>query len=193
MMGIRMAGPAEASRAMSTQLLAFASDPIVRWLWPDPDDYLRYFPELLMGFGGRAFDNETAYVTDDFRGCAMWLPPGVGSDDEALEAMVEHSIRSGITDSLSTYFEQMAETLPTEPHWHLAFIGVEPMAMGQGIGNVLLDHALARIDSEGAPAYLESTNPRNQTLYRRHGFKAVRDIQVGDGPPLTPMYRPARA
>jgi ribosomal protein S18 acetylase RimI-like enzyme len=177
---------------MSTQLLAFAADPHVRWLWPDPDEYLRHFPELLMGFGGRAFDHESAYVTEDFHGCAMWLPPGVSSDDDALEAMVAHSIRAGIQGPLGAYIEQMAEALPTEPHWHLAFIGVEPIAMGQGIGGALLEHALARIDAEGATAYLESTNPRNLTLYRRYGFEVVREIQAGDAPPLLPMFRAAR-
>jgi ribosomal protein S18 acetylase RimI-like enzyme len=193
MIPIRTVEPSEASRALSTQVLAFVGDPIIRWLWPDPDAYLRHFPELLMGFGGRgAFEHGTAYVAGDFHGCAIWLPPGVPSDDEALEAMVEHSIRPDIQESLGAYFEQMDESLPREPHWHLAFIGVDPALMGQGIGGALLEHALARIDREGAIAYLESTNPRNQTLYRRHGFEVVREIQAGDGPPLTPMLRGKR-
>jgi ribosomal protein S18 acetylase RimI-like enzyme len=78
------------------------------------------------------------------------------------------------------------------PTWHLAFIGVDPFWHGQGIGAALLSHMLERIDDEGALAYLESTNPRNITLYQRHGFEVVREIRVGSAPPLFPMSRPSR-
>jgi ribosomal protein S18 acetylase RimI-like enzyme len=189
---VRTVEPAERSRAMSIQMLAFVADPCMRWLWPDPDDYLGHFPELLTGFGGRAFDHGMAEVTDDFRGGTMWLPPGVTPDEEALDALAADSVRASISPMLGRYFEQMAKTAPTVPHWHLTFIGVDPTRMGQGIGGALLGHALERIDVEGGTAYLESTNPRNITLYQRHGFEVVREIQVGDGPPLFPMLRPAR-
>jgi hypothetical protein len=42
------------------------------------------------------------------------------------------------------------------------------------------------------PAYLESTNPRNVSFYRRHGFEVLGTIQVGSSPPLIPMLRPPR-
>ena len=38
----------------------------MRWLWPEPDAYIRYFPRLVRGFGGRAFENGTAHATEDF-------------------------------------------------------------------------------------------------------------------------------
>jgi hypothetical protein len=41
-------------------------------------------------------------------------------------------------------------------------------------------------------AYLESTNPRNVSLYQRHGFEALGTIQKGSSPPLIPMLRKAR-
>ena len=42
------------------------------------------------------------------------------------------------------------------------------------------------------PAYLESSNPRNMSLYERHGFETVTKIQFGEGPALHTMYREAR-
>ena len=48
------------------------------------------------------------------------------------------------------------------------------------------------MDADGAPAYLESTNPRNVSLYERHGFVATGSIELPGGPPLTAMLRPAR-
>jgi ribosomal protein S18 acetylase RimI-like enzyme len=86
-------------------------------------------------------------------------------------------------------FEKMGSYHPTEPHWYLPLIGVEPTKQGRGCGSALLRHALERIDRDGGIAYLESTNPANIPLYRRHGFEVVGTIQVGDSPPLYPMVR----
>src|SRR5262249_8485856 len=89
-------------------------------------------------------------------------------------------------------FQQMAGYHPHEPHWYLPLIGVDPACQGKGFGDALMAHALARCDREGTPAYLESTNPRNISLYRRHGFEALGEIRVGESPPLVPMLRRAR-
>ena len=79
-----------------------------------------------------------------------------------------------------------------EPHWYLAVIGVDAAHQGRGLGSKLMKDALERCDHEGLPAYLESTNPANLTLYERHGFRAAGEIRIGDGPIVTPMLRPAR-
>jgi hypothetical protein len=55
-----------------------------------------------------------------------------------------------------------------------------------------MTHALQQCDREKRLAYLESTNPRNMTLYERHGFKALGTIQVGTSPPMVPMLRHPR-
>jgi ribosomal protein S18 acetylase RimI-like enzyme len=89
-------------------------------------------------------------------------------------------------------FEQMAKLHPKEPHWYLPLIGVDPAHQGRGHGDALLQYALQRFDREGLPAYLESTNPRNISLYRRHGFEEVGTIQAGSSPTLVPMLRRAR-
>ena len=51
---------------------------------------------------------------------------------------------------------------------------------------------VARCDREGLLAYLESSNPRNISLYERHGFEAVGEIQIGAAPVVTPMVRQPR-
>jgi ribosomal protein S18 acetylase RimI-like enzyme len=68
-------------------------------------------------------------------------------------------------------------------------IGVEPHAQGRGLGAELMGHAQARCDRDGALAYLESSNPRNISLYLRHGFEILGEIRVGAAPPVTPMLR----
>ena len=68
-------------------------------------------------------------------------------------------------------------------------IGVETRSQGKGIGAKLMRHAVERVDSEGLPAYLESSNPRNISLYERFGFAVVGTIKAGSAPPMYPMYR----
>jgi ribosomal protein S18 acetylase RimI-like enzyme len=74
----------------------------------------------------------------------------------------------------------------------LPFIAVDPAYQGKGHGEALMAYALARCDRDKLPAYLESTNPRNVSLYRRHGFEPIGTIQVGSAPPIVPMLRRAR-
>ena len=62
----------------------------------------------------------------------------------------------------------------------------------RGLGAEALAPTLSVCDAEGMPAYLESSNPRNMTLYRRHGFVEIGEIPLPDGPSLYPMWRDAR-
>ena len=93
---------------------------------------------------------------------------------------------------MGALFERMAGFRPREPHWYLPLIGVDPAHQGKGCGAALLSFALASCDRDHLPAYLESTNPRNVSLYKRHGFEPLGTIQVGQSPPLVPMLRRAR-
>jgi hypothetical protein len=45
----------------------------------------------------------------------------------------------------------------------------------------LLADNLARIDSEGMPAYLESSNPENDPRYERLGFERAGEFERPDG------------
>jgi len=141
-------------------------------------------------FGGRAFAEGTAHHVNDYAGAALWLPPGIEPDHAALEA----SLPAGREAEIAAVFEEMARYHPSEPHWYLPLIGVEAAQRGKGCGAALLREALRRCDRDGVPAYLESTNPANLTLYQRHGFEVQGTIQVGSAPPLFPMLRatPAR-
>jgi GNAT superfamily N-acetyltransferase len=50
-----------------------------------------------------------------------------------------------------------------EPNFYLSLLGTHPSHAGRGIGMALLAENLARIDREGMPAYLESSNRRTIT------------------------------
>ncbi len=179
-------------RVVSAIVLAFVGDPVARWAWPDSHDYLTYFTEFTNAFGGKAFDHGTAHSVAECSGGALWLPPSVQPDEEVLVGLMERSIDPKRLQVVFTMLEKMGGYHPTEPHWYLPLIGVEPAKQGHGYGSALLRHALEHIDREGRIAYLESTNPANIPLYQRHGFEVVGTIQVDEAPPLFPMIRRPR-
>ncbi len=189
---VRIAAATDKAPAVDTVVLAFAADPVARWSWPHGQQYLANMPRLVAAFGGRAFDLGSAYCTDAHAGVALWLPPGVHPDEDRLGELVETTVSASIRHDVFAVFEQMAKYHPTDPHWYLPLIGVDPAHQGKGLGDALMTYALQRCDRDHVPAYLESTNPRNISLYRRHGFEVLGTIQAGSSPPLAPMLRQPR-
>lgn len=190
--GIRLVESGEVERAVGVVVLAFASDPIARWLYPDSRAYLEHFPEFVHRFGGRAFEHGTALVDEDFGGAALWLPVGVEVDGEAMGQWLQDTVDEARLAEMATFFGQMASHHTPDPHWYLPLIGVDPAGQGKGIGSRLMRRALASCDALGVAAYLESSNPSNVPFYERHGFEVVAEIQVGASPTAHPMLRAPR-
>jgi ribosomal protein S18 acetylase RimI-like enzyme len=189
---IRSAAPEELARVVATIVAAFVTDPFARFAWPAPHEHLLHMPRPAREFARGGIERGTVYVTADFCGAALWLAPGVHPDGEELERSLRETVPADRMDDLLETLERMGQSHPEEPHWYLPMVGVDPHAQGKGLGGALMRHALARCDEERAPAYLESTNPRNISLYERHGFEVLGRIQVGAGPLVTPMLRRPR-
>jgi GNAT superfamily N-acetyltransferase len=189
--GVSVAASADRRQIVDIITRAFAADPPSRWMYPDDDQYQRFFPRFVDVFGGNAIEHGAAYVAGD-GAAALWLPPGVHVDEAPLVSLIEESVDERLRSTAFSLFEQMASHHPAEPHWYLPLIGVTPSQQGRGYGAALLACALARCDEDGLSAYLEATSARSVSLYRRHGFEMVAELRVGSAPPVFPMIRPAR-
>ena len=108
----------ERRRAITTIVAAFADDPVERWLFPDRDDYVAHFPDLVAALGGRAFDHGTAWGLADLAAVALWLPPGTGPDAEAIGRSLGETVAVHKHDDLFSVLEQMDERHPTSAHWY---------------------------------------------------------------------------
>jgi ribosomal protein S18 acetylase RimI-like enzyme len=184
--------PDDENRAIDTVVLSFVGDPMTRWLWPEAHQYLAAMPRFVRAFGGTAFAQGGAFFSDEYAGAALWLRPGVHPDEERLGELMESTASPDAREASGPIFEQMAKYHPKEVHWYLPLIGVDPAHQRRGHGDALMRYALEQIDREKVPAYLESTNPQNISLYRRHGFEELGTIQVGSSPVLVPMLRRPR-
>lgn len=177
--------------AIATVVAAFAADPVERWLWSEADLYETCFPDFVEAFGGQAFEHNSAWGLADAGAVALWLPPGVESDEEAVVGVLSETVPREKHDDLFSALEQMAVAHPTYPHWYLPWLAVTPALQGHGLGGRLLEHCIAIVDVDRLPAFLETPNPRTVPLYERHGFTVIATAQSGGCPPITSMLRPA--
>ena len=168
------------------------ADPAARWVWPDSQQFLMYFPSFVRAFGGKAFAHGSAYYVDGYTGAALWLPPDVHPDENALIALLQRTVSDQIQKDVFAVFEQMGRYHPNEPHWYLPLMGVDPSQQSKGFGSALLQHILIQFDRDNKLAYLESSNPKNIPLYKRHGFELLGTIQRGTSPSISPMLRRPR-
>lgn len=192
MAAVEIATAANEASIIDVMVLAFSADPAARWTWRDPHQYLAHFQHFARAFGGAAFGHGSAYTVDGYAGAALWLPPEVEPDEDALIALLQSTASELSQQHAFQVFEEMGRYHPSEPHWYLPLMGVDPLHQSKGLGSALMKHALVACDRDQTLAYLESTNPKNIPLYERHGFELLGTIQVGTSPPLFPMLREPR-
>jgi len=175
-----------------TMLLAFAADPVFRWIYADPADYVRHFPGFVSALGGPAFEVGQTWQATDHAGASVWLPPGVEPDPETILSHLLATCPPEKLDEMMQIAVQMGENHPTFPHWYLVWLGVDACRQGEGLGALLIQHTLRKVDEAGLPAYLESPNPKNIAFYQRHGFEVVGRTETPTAPPIHFMLRPPR-
>ena len=130
------------------------------------------------------------FGTEAHSGVALWFPPNFIVDFEAIGETFK-DLPSYSQKDIFQYFDAFEKHKPKHA-WYLEYLGVDPSKHSLGIGSLLLKNSLDKIDELHQPAYLQSSNPRNMSLYERHGFEAVSKIQFGEGPPMHTMYREAK-
>jgi ribosomal protein S18 acetylase RimI-like enzyme len=134
------------------------------------------------------------YLAGDGVGAAMWSAPGSWALPPAeILRETAPSMRAfgrNLPRALRTQLEVESEH-PKEPtHWYLGYLGVRGDAQGQGVGSLMLREVLDQADAAGTPAYLESSNEKNLTLYERHGFVVTKSYAaLGRGPTIWRMWR----
>jgi len=183
----------DADKSIAALTTAFVGDPLMRWLYPSAQDYLRGYPRLLQVYCAAALAAGTVFSDLAFAGVAVWLSPGTVTDEAATAEVAKATIAAERLETYARVTRQAEQYHPVdEPLWYLPFVGVDATAQGKGVGSALMEHALRLCDEQGARAYLESSNPANLSLYERLGFQVMGRIEVGSVPPITPMIRERR-
>jgi GNAT superfamily N-acetyltransferase len=189
---VRLATLEDTELAAGIAAAGFFDDPVMSWVMPDPEYRLG---NLTTGFRGLANsflpDRGTVHLLDD--ACVtFWRTPDYeypGRGENALDDG-ESPFPPDVSERFGILGRALDDSHPHEtPHWYLNVISTLPDRQGQGLGARTLQPVLAICDRDGVAAYLESSNPRNMTLYRRQGFEQTGEIPLPDGPSLYPMWR----
>jgi ribosomal protein S18 acetylase RimI-like enzyme len=187
-----LARASDQARVIATIVSAFIEDPVERWLFPEPLQYLTHFPTFVAAFGGEALAQQTAWTLGEFAAVAVWIPPGVEADADPILAVLRDRVSPSQHADVFAVLEQMDEAHPSYRHWYLPWLGVDPVQQAAGLGSQLLKRCLEVIDADHLPAFLETPNPRTISFYERHGFEVTSVAQAGACPPITSMLRNAR-
>jgi ribosomal protein S18 acetylase RimI-like enzyme len=188
-------------RQMATVLArAFYDDPVMSWMLPDDRTRLKALTRAFSGLARHHFlsrgGSEVARRDDGIGGATLWDPPGQRKasrlEELIMMPVMMWAFRSRVPASVQV-MELMEKHHPEEPHWYLMVIGSDPSVRGAGFGQSLMHSRLDRCDAERVPAYLENSNPRNESYYLRFGFEVMGEIKLPDGgPSMWPMWREPR-
>jgi ribosomal protein S18 acetylase RimI-like enzyme len=186
----------DADRVGSVLADAFTDDPVIGWLIPfDVDNrskrLVTFFTSMARSYLRRA---KFVYLAGDGKGAAMWSAPGswaLPMTEVAREALPSlRAFGRNLPRALRTQLEVEAEHPKDPKHWYLGYLGVRCDHQGQGIGALMLREVLDHADAAGVPAYLESSNEKNLSLYERHGFAVTKSYPaLGRGPTIWRMWR----
>jgi len=189
----RRATPADVARLARAMAEAFYDDPVFSWLMPDDERRLArlrrfYAIELRhVGLGGGH-----AWTSDELAGASISAPPGAWHVPLRV-VLLQGSLFGAYVARAARLLGAVERRHLREPHHYFAHIGVEPAAQGKGLGSRMMRPTLDACDRDGLPAYLEASSERSAALYERLGFRLVRELRVGGGPPLRLMIRYAGA
>ncbi|MEE2768957.1 MAG: GNAT family N-acetyltransferase [Actinomycetota bacterium] len=175
---------------------AFIDDPVLSFLFPDgtrrPTLLAAFFANRLAA--GHDLDHILVPNTRGVRSAAaVWEPPRQPGDPEPDFGPAVAALRSLLGDDWLVErlipLGALKEARPSTPHWYLAFIGTRAPERGRGLASELIAQVTDRCDTEGIPAYLESSHPANIPLYERHGFRVIGEVVIPEGPRIPLMWR----
>lgn len=192
---VRLGRDQDLESVTRTAMRAFYTDPVMRWLIPDDDDFEKSYQALFGDLARRWIQTETLWVTDDVVGFGGWQPPGrpdvVLAEDRVRlpNEDVEHP--PDRIERFIAFRAMAAEQAPTEAHWYLSLLGTHPDWQRYGIGLALMREGFAFAHRDGLACYLETETIENVAYYQHHGFvvRSEWDLPLG-GPHMWGMLRP---
>ncbi|WP_421710924.1 GNAT family N-acetyltransferase [Alcanivorax sp.] len=166
--------------------LAFYRDPLFCYFFPDDSRRLAQSRHTFLFLARHAqHRGEICTPPGSVDGAALWLP------SDALHRSVMDMLRFGALPMLrqgpaavkrqldaGDAMQKVHDGLMSKPHAYLLLLGIDPQHQGRGLATRLLEPTLERLDREGLPAYLDTHNPDNVSLYRRFGFEVVHEAPM---------------
>lgn len=171
---ITQAAPADRDRVVDTFVAAFASDPVLRHMFPGPA-----YAESAPLFAAHLFDRRvtagTVWIADGGAAVAMWDAPGPGAPAVPTASYLPADIAARV----DAYDALIHPHMPTEPHWYLGILACHPDHAGRRLARAATEPGLRRAAADGVPAILETGTTVNVGIYERSGWTVDTKIDAG--------------
>lgn len=187
--------PDDAPRAADLVHAAFASDPILRWVFDDEQRWAgvgRAFVDRLVEvrvLGGEAWlvDHSPAATA----AVSLWDPPGgIYASRPGLWSEFNEQLTADEAARLEAYDTLADASQPAEPHWYLGVLAVAPQQQGRGYARHVVAPILESADRTQTPVTLETATPINLAIYARFGFEVRAEFDLPpDGPHVWLLQR----
>lgn len=175
---------------------AFDKDPFWRWIVGEQPEYPQ---RLTQGFATQlrhlALPGGLVWTGTEHQGAALWSAPeqwqfGILQQLRLIPEFVRITGWRRLWE-VSRAIDAVQQAHPDLPHYYLQVLGVDPVHQGQGWSRPFLEKVLVQCDRESMPAYLETAEESNLSLYQRFGFEVSRTLAnlPGKAPPLWCMWR----
>lgn len=184
--------------ATRTLAEAFADDPLLKLIAPDPARRAKIGPKFLAPVLAYGMRHGRVWANEDASAVAIWLHP------ESGPMTMPRMLRAGMwrapldfgLDGTNRLFKALSATEPFHkqvegPHWYLMTVGTRTERQGQGLGSQLVELGTSRADDAGVACYLETGTDSNIAFYRKRGFEIIGQADCY-GYTLTGMIRPPR-
>ena len=194
---VALLDPTRRDEAIAATSRAFWPDPLFGWFARNEVQEHRMLPIFLGALLRDSLSHGEVWastIDDRVVGAASWLPPSALPRSRTREARVVLACMRALTTCRNRrtglrLFGKVEAAHPSEPHWYLALLGVDPSRQRRGLGTALVRPVLDRCDRELQAAYLETQKHENLAYYERLGFHVLDEITAGDSPPVWLMWR----
>jgi GNAT superfamily N-acetyltransferase len=190
---VRVATRADREAVTTTIAVAFFTDPVWSFVFPDDSRRLGQLHRWWGFYVDQGLQHNWVRVTEGCESAAVWFPPGVPEvppEDEQLVLDLLRDLVGDDYDRVMKCVDCFDESHPAgDEHFYLSLVGTHDDYRGSGFGMALLRENVALIDDEGQPAYLESSNPSNHPRYASLGFEPIGEFTLPGGPSVQQMWR----
>jgi hypothetical protein len=194
MMSSRFRRITEADREPVLAMLkrAFASDPLIRWIYHEDERYQQKFDRFFYAYTGDCFKHGSGLTYLDGRGgVVIWHPPEEPCDYENLWAVFRSTATESRKEDVVSVFKEFAELHPSTPHVYMTFAARDSLL--ERSTTPLLGALFKHCDLEGMALCGEATSPINVQYYEGFGGKILGEVHRGTSPKYYTMLRTPQA
>ena len=187
---IQMLGEQHLDEAAGLLANAFRDDPVMHYFYPFDEPRAKECRLALLRYACQVRLDMKWPLIGIVEGARVWGVAGISAPEKkawpaSLERHykeLEEAVGFEALQRQEAYSELVDRHRPSEPHYFVGVLGVDPQAHGRGFGRRLLDEAqrISRADPDSRGVWLDTENPKNVGFYEHLGYQVVAEVPLDE-------------